>query len=454
MSHRARYLWMIWLMMSGLCVPRAQAAEPDRTPKIVPQTRPEMKTLLERLKQRTPRLPLPELVPETGTGDLRSTVNNGRMRNLYLPTEWQSTSSTNRNRTAPNAQGNTASRTPSYANNEPGMTLDYAFKTRLFWLVSRLNNCQYCLGHQEHKLHTAGMDDDSIAALDSDWSVFPPAEQAAFEFTRRLTSFPHEFADADINALRPHFNETQIVELVQTVAGYNSTNRWTDSLGIPQDNGFGDRKVELDTPTSEKYQKRPSIVFPKAEKPRGEWEPREAVLAAFEVARNREPRVNLLSDAAAREALKLSNDAPLPTWQQAQAYFPQSAQRQGEHRKAVAEFGRISPRTKARIMWTVARENRAWYSAQLARATCHKLGLTDDELLTPAEMSGAISAGDQAVIAFARKLTSKPRQITDADMFDLLKHFSAAETAEVVYVVCLSNSFDRFTEALGLKIEI
>lgn len=452
MSSRPQFSLIISMMMSSLCVNGVSAEEPNRAPKVVPQTRPEMKSLLEGLKQRTARLPLPELKPGTDKSDLRSTVNNGRMRNLYLPAEWQNTSWGGANR---NAQPTpvTTSKTPIYGINEPGMTLEYAFKTRLFWLVSRLNNCQYCLGHQEHKLHAAGMDDDSIAALDSDWSVFPANEQAALEFTRRLTSFPHEFTDADIATLRPHFNETQIVELVQTIAQYNSTNRWTDSMGIPQDQGFGEAKVELDTPTSAKYQKRSTIVFPKTEKSRGDWEPREAVLAAFEAARSREPRVKLLSDSAAREGLQLSADAPLPTWQRAMAYFPQSARRQGEHRKAVAELGRLTPRTKARMMWSVARENRAWYSAQLARAACHKLGLTDDELFTSADQSGAVPAGDKAAVAFARKLTSKPRQVTDGDIADLLKHYSAPEVAEVVYVACMSNSFDRFTEALNLRSE-
>lgn len=453
MSSRPHSSWIIAMMMSGLCVHGLRAEEPNRTPKIVPQTRPEMKALLEGLKQRTARLPLPELKPGTDLTDLRLVVNNGRMRNLYLPAEWQSTFWGGANRNAQSTTTGTASKTPSYAINEPGMTLDYALKTRLFWLVSRLNNCQYCLGHQEHKLHAAGMDDDLIAALDSDWSVFPANEQAALEFTRRLTVLPHEFTDEHIALLRPHFNDTQIVELVQTLAQYNSTNRWTDSMGIPQDQGFGEVKVELDTPTSAKYQKRPTIVFPKTEKPRGEWEPREAVLAAFDVVRGREPRVKLLSEVAAREVLQLSADAPLPMWQRAMAYFPQSARRQGEHRKAVTEIGRLSPRTKARIQWSVARENRAWYSAQLARAACHKLGLTDDELFTPADQSGAVPAADRAAVAFARKLTSQPRQITDGDIADLLRYYSAPEVAEVVYVTCLSNSFDRFTEALHLRSE-
>ncbi len=452
MSSRSHFSWVVTMTLSSALVPALRGSEPDRSPKVVPQTRPEMKSVLERLKQRTARLPLPELKPGTDLSDLRLVVNNGRLRNLYLPQEWTSSSWGGANRNAQSTPA-TPGKTPSYAINEPGMTLDYAFKTRLFWLVSRLNNCQYCLGHQEHKLHAAGMDDDSIAALDSDWSVFPANEQAALEFSRRLTVSPHGFSDADLAILRPHFNETQIVELVQTIAQYNSTNRWTDSTGIPQDQKFGEVSITFDTPTSEKFQKRPTIVFPKNEKSRGEWEPHDVVLAAFEAVRNREPRVKLLSESAAREALQLSADAPLPTWQRAMAYFPQSARRQGEHRKAVAEIGRLSPRTKARIQWSVARENRAWYSAQLARESCRKLGLTDDELFTPADQSKAVPAADQAAVKFARKLTSTPRQISDGDITDLLKHYTAPEVAEVVYVTCMSNSFDLFTEALNLRSE-
>ena len=451
MSFRAHAFGFV-LIWNCLSLFDAQAGEPDRVPKVVPQTRPEMKVLLEGLKLRSARLPLPELPPNVGNGDLRATVNNGRMRNHYLPIEWQNTLGANRSRSASSTSGNTASRTPGFATNEPGMTLDYAFKTRLFWLVSRLNNCQYCLGHQEHKLHTAGMDEDSIAALDSDWSQFPASEQAAFEFTRRLTVFPHDLSDADIIALRPHFTETQIVELVLTVSGNNSTNRWTDSLGIPQDQVFGEAKVTLDTPTSAKYQKRPSIVFPKVEKPRGDWESRAEVLAAFEAARRRTPRVTLMSDADARKALQIPAADSIPTWQRAMTYFPQSARRQREHRLAVVEHGRLPKQTKALLMWTVARENRAWYSAHVVREMCHQLEITDAELFTTPHESTAISVSEKAAIEFARKLTSKPRQISDVDIHDLLKHYSAHETAEVVYVVCLSNFFDRFTEALGLAI--
>ena len=49
------------------------------------------------------------------------------------------------------------------------MTLDYAFKTMLFWIVSRGNNCIYCMGHQEAQLPAFGVSEDRIAALDGDF---------------------------------------------------------------------------------------------------------------------------------------------------------------------------------------------------------------------------------------------------------------------------------------------
>jgi hypothetical protein len=98
--------------------------EKSADPKPVPVTRQEMKQALEALKRATPRLPLP---PPTGAEKERPAgqpvVNNGRMRQLHLP---------------PELRGGDFARGP-----DPGMSLDYKFKTMLFWIVSRVNNCHY-----------------------------------------------------------------------------------------------------------------------------------------------------------------------------------------------------------------------------------------------------------------------------------------------------------------------
>ncbi len=121
-----------------------------------------MKELLEDLKARKPRIPLPDL-----TDDEKQKLGNRaddyeyRLRYHYMPQGEQ--------------RGGGFSR-----GSDPNMSLDYPFKTKLFWIASRMNNCQYCLGHQEIKLAVAGVDEDTLAALDGDWSEFTPKEQAAF----------------------------------------------------------------------------------------------------------------------------------------------------------------------------------------------------------------------------------------------------------------------------------
>ena len=114
------------------------------------------------------------------------------------------------------------------------MTLDYTFKIMLFWIVSRSNNCVYCLGHQQHKLVAFGLPDDRIAALDGDWTQFSHAERAAFALARKLTVAPQTVTDADIDAVKAHYKDIQVQEMINLVAGYNAMNRWTGPLRLTQ----------------------------------------------------------------------------------------------------------------------------------------------------------------------------------------------------------------------------
>jgi alkylhydroperoxidase family enzyme len=80
--------------------------------------------------------------------------------------------------------------------------------------------------------------DEQIAALlqpggRRDAKVFDPAERALLRFTDLLTSHPGNIDDVDLDALAEHFDETQIVELVITIATANWTNRVNDGLRTP-----------------------------------------------------------------------------------------------------------------------------------------------------------------------------------------------------------------------------
>jgi hypothetical protein len=100
--------------------------EPGAVPLPVPLTRPEMKQALEELKNRKPRIPLPDLSEEEKEelGE-RAANYEARLRYHYLPG-------------GDRRGGGLSSRQP-----DPSMSLDHAFKTELFWIVSRTNNCHY-----------------------------------------------------------------------------------------------------------------------------------------------------------------------------------------------------------------------------------------------------------------------------------------------------------------------
>src|SRR5437764_15021478 len=113
----------------GLIVASAAGVRGDErgaTPLPVPRTRPELTQYREALKDRSPRIPLPPLTEEAKAklGE-RGGEYEARLRSEYLP--------------AGEGRGSFGfSREP-----DPMMSLDYAFKTELFWIVSRTNNCHY-----------------------------------------------------------------------------------------------------------------------------------------------------------------------------------------------------------------------------------------------------------------------------------------------------------------------
>jgi hypothetical protein len=109
-----------------ICLPARADEDPANVPLPVPLTRPELKKYLEDLKTRKSRIPLPQLTEEemTQLGE-RGASYEGRLRFHYMP--------------AGDGMGGFGfGREP-----DPNMSLDYAFKTQLFWIVSRTNNCHY-----------------------------------------------------------------------------------------------------------------------------------------------------------------------------------------------------------------------------------------------------------------------------------------------------------------------
>jgi len=485
-----RTLSCLSLALFGLAT--CGADTPVTTPRPIPVTRPEMKELLEDMKKRPYRIPLPELT-EKEKEELGERGGNyeSRLRYHYVPQQEGSVFGAGRPRTSdgggrvPGSPGNAAApgaadapRRDFSRNADENMTLSYPFKTMLFWIVSRTNNCQYCLGHQEWKLSAVGLSDDELANLDTNWSAYSEAEQAAFAYARLLTFEPHRLSDDEIAKVAKYYTPLQILEMTMSVSGNNAINRWKEGTGIPQSSGntfvgrggpataaTGEHSDSFVTPTSDKYRNAVSVVAPLAifnGKPNGEaistrprLETREEVKAKLAEAATRTARLPLVDMAVAEAWLMDSEqETAASNWVRLLANFPNEGR--GRLPSLVSrekQTGDLTELQKARLNWIIARQDRAWYAVGQAYKKLIALGQTEDQIFALDGDWKDVSEGDQSLFTFAQHLAASPIALTDEDAALALKLTGPRSVVQTINHVASCAYFDRVTEAAGLSLE-
>jgi len=323
------------------------------------------------------------------------------------------------------------------------------------------------------------MKEEEIAALDGDWSEFTPAQRAAFAFARKFTYEPQQMTDADIEGLRQHYKDLQILEMVLSMAGNNSINRWKEGIGVPQSKnlsnfGRGSEKPAdpervlptktFLTPTPDRYKDKVTRVAPlqideKTGKPtrltvckRAALESREEVEKALEACRKRTARLPLVEEAKARELLPEDwPKSPLPQWVRLLANFPRDGKSRIVSQRAAEDRGDLKPLLKAQVSWIVARQDRAWYAVGEARARLKNLGLSDGDIYKLDGEWAGYSELDRAMFTVARKLAASPIVLTDDDVARAVKLAGPRDVVQLISFTTNRASFDRITEAAGLR---
>ena len=464
------------------------ADDESNAPRPVPLTRPAMKQLLEDVKFRTPRIPLPELteVDREKLGDqfdnYESRVRHHYLNGIELPRPTVPQTAT--------IDPGKPSAAPAMAAREqdPSFTLDNVFKVELFWIVSRVNNCQYCIGHQESKLLGAGLSEDQIAALDGDWTDFQPAKRVAFAFARKFTYQPHLLNDGDIAGLSAHYSDSQILEMIFSMSGNNSINRWKEAIGVPQrkdEGGYsrlatrssGSSEASQEdlkfprgsylTPTSSAYMKKISQVAVidvdsksdsstcTAISKRPPLESREEVEKSLAKARTRKSRLALVSEELARQAIPgcSSTVGELPHWVRLIANFPKAGASRFDGIQAAGEKGDLSPLLKSQLSWILARQDRAWYSLGQAKMRLQKLGQSDDQIYALDGNCEHLSERDRALFRLAKQLGMSPVVLTDEDVASAVKWAGARDVVQTISFTTSRASFNRLTESAGLPLD-
>ena len=117
----------------------------------------------------------------------------------------------------------------------PGGTLDPGLKQMVAHVASAAAGCSYCQAHTAERAAHTGLAPEKIAAL---WShetsdQFDEAERAALRLAQAAASVPNDASDAHFEALKRHYSDEQIAELVAVIAFFGFLNRWNDTLATP-----------------------------------------------------------------------------------------------------------------------------------------------------------------------------------------------------------------------------
>lgn len=104
-------------------------------------------------------------------------------------------------------------------------------------VVSKLNACDYCIGHHLPFLAVEGIPPDIVAGLPdgADHPSLTPRDRAVIAFAVAAWEDSHRVPERLFRALREHFTEAQIVELALRIALTGFFNRFSAALGIAEE---------------------------------------------------------------------------------------------------------------------------------------------------------------------------------------------------------------------------
>jgi uncharacterized peroxidase-related enzyme len=103
-------------------------------------------------------------------------------------------------------------------------------------VVSQACGDAYCAAHNaENAAHIGGVALEKVEALPRFRAspLFTPAERAALELARAAGGRPPAVTDAHFAALRKHYSEDAIIEIVSVIALLGWLNRWNMTLATP-----------------------------------------------------------------------------------------------------------------------------------------------------------------------------------------------------------------------------
>lgn len=118
-----------------------------------------------------------------------------------------------------------------------GTSLPASLAAMILYTVAAANKCNYCGSIHKVTCRTVGIDEDTLAALDSDLAGLSPRRvQAIVAFAKKCAVDRHNLTDADYESVREQgISDEEIVEIVSLAALGNYLDTIADSLKLEVD---------------------------------------------------------------------------------------------------------------------------------------------------------------------------------------------------------------------------
>ena len=112
-------------------------------------------------------------------------------------------------------------------------------------VVSKLNECTYCVAHHTPRLTDQGFDPAAVRhILEDEVPGFDEVDMLVRDYAVQVTQKSQYMRDAIFGELKQHFSEAQIVELTLRIALCGFFNRFNDALQITMEEGLGEDLAE------------------------------------------------------------------------------------------------------------------------------------------------------------------------------------------------------------------
>lgn len=304
---------------------------------------------------------------------------------------------------------------------------DRIFGSSLFWIVTRAIDCPYCMGHCEMNWEVAGLSlgeiaDKSRQLAGNDWSSFPPAEQRAFAFARKLTTSPQKITPADSSQILQDFGLSRGIAVLLNASRYHYMTRISNGfqLTLERENVFYDYYNA--TPPASKE----AIV---------------ALLTSDECWKRLPGTVS-------------GSGQPLPNWVRGIAgQLPRTAAAMLQLDLAQRTKSPLDPVLRAKMRWVIAHANRCAYTEAYALADLARAGASEEVRMKLIGAPSSWPEEDREPLEFARLLTVAAPTIPDSLFESLRKRVGDKQVAAMVLLAAYSNFQDRIVHGLKLPLE-